>query len=156
MPTSMEKPLDGAGLAVVNQIFNERLSQLGSGSGGVNWDAAPYTGMTYANNNDIFFWPVVSIERMNQMIRLVRGVVVVHVKKETYSGSQTMDINLPEGFPSLTFNAVSNTIPMMTGTGSVKAQMTGAGSKVTFALNQDKTALAGGLYIGCVLATVVG
>lgn len=33
MPTPMEKPLDGAGLAIVNQIFNERLSQIESTTG---------------------------------------------------------------------------------------------------------------------------
>ena len=34
MSTAMEKPLNGAGLAVVNQIFNQRLSRLEGGGGG--------------------------------------------------------------------------------------------------------------------------
>lgn len=155
MPTSMEKPLNGAGLAIVNQIFNERLSQIGGG-GGIDWETTPYTHMTYANSNDIFNCAFLSTERSNPMFRFVRGAFILHVKKDTYSGSQTMDLNLPAGFPALTFNAVSNNLPMITGTGSVKATMTGNGSKVTFLLNQDKAAIAGGLYIGCVVATIIG
>ena len=54
MSTAMDKPLDGAGLAVVNQIFNERLGQLESGGGGVDWAETPFTGMTHFNNSSAF------------------------------------------------------------------------------------------------------
>lgn len=156
MATSMEKPLDGAGLAVVNQIFNERLSQLGSGSGGVNWEASPYTGMTYSSDDNAFCCVWMSTERANSMLRLIRGALLLHVKAETCSSSQRLEIKLPEGFPALTFDTVSNDVPLVTGTGSAKLAMTGAGSKVTFQLNQAKAAMAKGLYVGCVVATVIG
>lgn len=156
MPTSMEKPLNGAGLAVVNQIFNERLSQLEGGAGGVNWEATPYTNMNFNNNNDVFCCTVLSTERPNSMLRFVRCLVIAHVKSSSYSGSQKIELALPEGFPTLNFPTASNNIPQMTGTGTVKAEMSGAGSKITFFLNQAKTAISGGLYVGCVTATVIG
>lgn len=156
MPTSMEKPLDGAGLAVVNQIFNERLSQVGGSSGGINWAASPYTGMTYFSDDNTFCCVWMATEKSNSILRLVRGTLILHVKAETISSSQKLDIKLPEGFPALSFNTVSNDVPSVTGTGSAKLTMTGAGSKVTFQLNQDKAAIAKGLYIGCVVGTIVG
>lgn len=156
MPTSMEKPLDGAGLAVVNQIFNERLSQLRGSSGGINWEASPYTGMTYSSDSNTFCCVWMATEKVNSVFRIVRGALILHVKAESCSSSQKLDVKLPEGFPSLSFDTVSNDIPSVTGTGSAKLAMTGAGSKVTFQLNQDKAAMAKGLYVGCVIGTIVG
>ena len=154
MPGSMEKPLDGAGLAVVNQIFNERLSQLGGG--GVDWEATPYTNMTYSNSGDAFACIFLSTERMNKMMRFVRGALFLNVKSETYSGSQTINFTLPAGFPALTFNTASDDVPMVTGTGAVKLSITGSGDKIAFVLNQNKATITKGLYVGCVFATIIG
>ena len=157
MPTSMEKPLNGAGLAVVNQVFNERLSQLGGGSGGgVNWAAVPYTGMNQFNNSDAFGCVWLETEQMNAMLRMVRGVLLLHVKAETYAGSQTLKIKLPEGYPALTFNTVSSSVPLTAGTGTVNLTMTGNGNTVTFVLNQSKAAVAKGLYVGGAVSSIVG
>ena len=206
MAGMMEKPLDGAGLAVVNQIFNEKLNQVETtpgpkgeagpkgdkgdtgatgpqgpkgdtgaagpqgpkgdtgatgpagpaGSGGVNWEATPYTNMNFNNNSSIFCCALLSTERPSSMLRMVRCLVIAHVKSSSYSSSQKIEAALPEGFPELNFATVSNNIPQMTGTGTVKAEMSGAGSKITFLLNQAKAAVPAGLYVGCVNATVVG
>lgn len=156
MPTSMEKPLNGAGLAIVNQIFNERLSELGGGSGGVNWEATPYTNMNYVNNSDVFCSVLLSTEKRSSTIRYVRSMIIAHVKSDSYSGSQQILMTLPGDLPELTFAAVSTNIPQMAGTGAVGMEMTGTGSKVTFRINPAKSAVAGGLYIGCVTTTVVG
>lgn len=156
MPTSMEKPLNGAGLAIVNQIFNERLSELGGGSGGVNWEATPYTNMNYANSNSIFCCALLATERRNSTTRYVRGMVIVHVKSDGYSGIQQVLSSLPGDFPALTFAKVSNSIASITGTGTINVEMTGTGSKVTIRINPGSAALSGGLYIGCVNATITG
>lgn len=156
MPTSMEKPLNGAGLAIVNQIFNERLSELGGGSGGVDWETTPYLSMNYINNNDVFFSALMSTERRSSTIRYVRSTIIAYVKSDSYSGNAQILVTLPGDFPELTFPAASNDLPRITGTGAVGMEMTGTGSKVAFRINPAKSAVAGGLYVGCVTATVVG
>ena len=156
MPTSMEKLLNGAGLAIVNQIFNERLSELGGGSGGVNWEATPYTNMNYASNTSILCCAILSVEQRNSTTRNVRGLVIAHVKSDGYSGIQQVLSSLPGDFPTLTFAKVSNSISNITGTGTIKVEMTGIGSKVTFRINPESASLSGGLYIGTVIATVAG
>ena len=74
MSTAMDKPLDGAGLAVVNQIFNERLGQLESGGGGVDWAETPFTGMTHFNNSSAFGCAWLETEKISSMARIIRGV----------------------------------------------------------------------------------
>ena len=70
MSTAMEKPLNGAGLAVVNQIFNQRLSRLeGGGGGGVDWAETPYTGMTHFNNSSAFGCAWLETEKISSMAR---------------------------------------------------------------------------------------
>lgn len=156
MPTSMEKPLNGAGLAIVNQIFNERLSELGGGSSGVNWETTPYTSMTFLNNSDVFCCVLLSTERRNTSLRYVKGTIIVHVKSASYSGSQQITVTLPGGFPPLTFAKVSNNLPQITGTGTVNMGMTGSESKVVFDLNSEKAAVSSGLYIGGISKSIIG
>ena len=154
--TVMNKPLDGAGLAIVNQIFNERLSELGGGSSGVNWETTPYTSMTFLNNSDVFCCVLLSTERRNTSLRYVKGTVIVHVKSASYSGSQQITVTLPGGFPPLTFAKVSNNLPQITGTGTVNMGMTGSESKVVFDLNSEKAAVSSGLYIGGISKSIIG
>lgn len=156
MAGTTQKFLDAVGLAHVNEIFNERLGSVSGGSGGVDWATTPYTGMNYINNNDVFCSVLLSTERRSATIRYVRSTVIIYVKSDSYSGSQQILVSLPGDFPTLTFSATSGSIPQMTGTGTVNMEMTGSGSKVTFRINPAKAAVAGGLYIGCVTATVVG
>ena len=99
----MNKPLDGAGLAIVNQIFNERLSELGGGSGGVDWETTPYLSMNYINNNDVFFSALMSTERRSSTIRYVRSTIIAYVKSDSYSGNAQILVTLPGDFPELTF-----------------------------------------------------
>ena len=156
MSTAMDKPLNGAGLAVVNQIFNERLSRLESGGGGVDWAETPFTGMTHFNNSSAFGCAWLETEKISSMARIVRGVAVLQVKAASWSGSQTLKVSLPGGHPELTFKDASGTVAQTAGTGTGKLTMTSGGTSVSFVLNPDKAALAGGFYIGCVSATVVG
>ena len=156
MSTAMDKPLDGAGLAVVNQIFNERLGQLESGGGGVDWAETPYTGMTHFNNSSAFGCAWLETEKISSMARIVRGVAVLQVKAASWSGSQTLKVSLPGGYPELTFKDASGTVAQTTGAGTGKLTMTSGGTSVSFVLNPDKAALAGGFYVGCVSATIVG
>lgn len=156
MSTAMDKPLDGAGLAVVNQIFNERLGQLESGGGGVDWAVTPYTGMTHFNNSSAFGCVWLETEKISSMARIVRGVAVLQVKAASWSGSQTLKVSLPGGYPELTFKDASGTVTQTAGTGTGKLTMTSGGTSVSFVLNPDKAALDSGLYVGCVSATIVG
>ncbi len=157
MSTAMDKPLNGAGLAVVNQIFNERLSRLeGGGSGGVDWAETPYTGMTHFNNSNAFGCAWLETEKISSMARIVRGVAVLQVKAASWSGSQTLKVSLPGGYPELTFKDASGTVAQTAGTGTGKLTMTSGGTSVSFVLNPDKAALDSGLYVGCVSATIVG
>ena len=74
MSTAMDKPLNGAGLAVVNHIFNERLNRLeGGGSGSVDWAETPFTGMTHFNNSSAFGCAWLETEKISSMARIVRG-----------------------------------------------------------------------------------
>lgn len=142
-------------IAEADATNKKYVDDLIANAGGVNWEATPYTNMTYANSNDIFNCIFLSTERMNKMMRFVRGALFLNVKSETYSGSQTINFTLPAGFPALTFNTASNDVPMVTGTGAVKLSITGSGNKITFVLNQDKAAISKGLYVGCVFATII-
>ena len=90
------------------------------------------------------------------MARIIRGVAVLQVKAASWSGSQTLKVNLPSGYPELTFKDASGTITQTEGMGTGKLSMTSGGTQVSFVLNPDKAALAGGFYAGCVSATVVG
>ena len=156
MSTAMDKPLDGAGLAVVNQIFNERLGQLESGGGGVDWAETPYTGMTHFNNSSAFGCAWLETEKISSMARIARGVAVLQVKAASWSGSQTLKVSLPGGHPELTFKDASGTVAQTAGTGTGKLTMISGGTSVSFVLNPDKAALDSGLYVGCVSATIVG
>ena len=156
MSTAMDKPLDGAGLAVVNQIFNERLGQLESGGGGVDWAETPFTGMTHFNNSSAFGCAWLETEKISSMARIARGVAVLQVKAASWSGSQTLKVSLPGGHPELTFKDASGTVAQTAGTGTGKLTMISGGTSVSFVLNPDKAALDSGLYVGCVSATIVG
>ena len=156
MSTAMDKPLNGAGLAVVNQIFNERLSRLESGGGGVDWAETPFTGMTHFNNSSAFGCAWLETEKISSMARIVRGVAVLQVKAASWSGSQTLKVSLPGGHPELTFKDASGTVAQTAGTGTGKLTMISGGTSVSFVLNPDKAALDSGLYVGCVSATIVG
>ena len=156
MSTAMDKPLDGAGLAVVNQIFNERLGQLESGGGGVDWAETPFTGMTHFNNSSAFGCAWLETEKISSMARIIRGVAVLQVKAASWSGSQTLKVSLPGGYPELTFKDASGTVAQTAGTGTGKLTMISGGTSVSFVLNPDKAALDSGLYVGCVSATIVG
>jgi len=109
MSTAMDKPLNGAGLAVVNQIFNERLSRL-EGGGGVDWAETPFTGMTHFNNSSAFGCAWLETEKISSMARIIRGVAVLQVKAASWSGSQTLKVSLP-GAP---FRSVVHSIPSST------------------------------------------
>lgn len=150
------KFLDAVGLSHVNEIFNEKLNNIADSSGGVNWEATPYTNMNYASNTSILCCAILSVEQRNSTTRNVRGLVIAHVKSDGYSGIQQVLSSLPGDFPTLTFAKVSNSIPNITGTGTIKVEMTGIGSKVTFRINPESASLSGGLYIGTVIATVAG
>lgn len=143
-------------IAEADATNKKYVDDLIANAGGVNWEATPYTGMSYFNNGDTFYCIWMATERSNSKLRTVRGMIILHVKAETVSSSQTLNIKLPEGFPTLSFNTVSNDVPSITGTGSAKLTMTGAGSKVTFQLNPDTVTIDKGLYIGCVIGTIVG
>lgn len=156
MADTTQKFLDSVGLAYVNEVFNERLSELGGGSGGIDWDTTPYTNMNFMNTSNVFFSVILCTERRNATLRYVRSTVIAHVKSDSYAGSSQLLMTLPGDFPDLTFTAVSSDIPQMTGTGTLGMEMSGTGSKVSLRLNPAKAAVASGLYIGCVTTTVVG
>ena len=46
-------------------------------------------------------------EKISSMARIVRGVAVLQVKAASWSGSQTLKVSLPGGYPELTFKDAS-------------------------------------------------
>ena len=138
------------------ELIEARLGQLESGGGGVDWAETPFTGMTHFNNSSAFGCAWLETEKISSMARIIRGVAVLQVKAASWSGSQTLKVNLPSGYPELTFKDASGTITQTEGTGTGKLSMTSGGTQVSFVLNPDKAALDSGLYVGCVSATIVG
>mgnify|MGYP001027647073 FL=1 len=156
-----EIPVSGDMIPIIDsedqgQMKKVPLEAIQQAGGSVDWSVTPYTGMTHFNNASAFGCVWMETEKISSMARIVRGVAVLQVKAASWSGSQTLKVSLPGGYPELTFKDASGTVTQTAGTGMCKLTMTSGGTSVSFVLNPDKATLAGGFYIGCVSATVVG
>jgi hypothetical protein len=156
-----EIPVSGDMIPIIDsedqgQMKKAPLEAIQQAGGGVDWAVTPFTGMTHFNNSSAFGCVWLETEKISSMARIIRGVAVLQVKAASWSSSQALKVSLPGGYPELTFKDASGTVTQTAGTGTGKLTMTSGGTSVSFVLNPDKVALAGGFYIGCVSATMVG